>query len=63
MLNMSKDNPDMKVAGVQSLRRLPRVKREQKIPASDMPDFLVRLAGWRRVKLAPTEARLRYRHD
>jgi hypothetical protein len=60
---MSKTDSDLKMAGAQSLRRSPRVKRDRKNPVPDVPDFLVRLVGWRRLKSAQMETRPRYRHD
>ena len=45
------------------LRRSLADGRNNKIVVSEFPKFLVRLVGWRRVRLARTEPRPRYRHD
>jgi len=37
--------------------------RSGKIPVSDVPGFLVKLVGWRRLREARTETKPSYRHD
>ncbi len=37
--------------------------RNHKVVASEFPKFLVRLVGWRKMRLTRTEPRPRYRHD
>jgi len=47
-------------------RRRPRSVadgRNSKNVVSEVPNFLLRLVGWRRLKLTLTETMPRYRHD
>jgi len=61
--NMNKTNSESKLTDGRRPGRSARDGRTTKIAASEIPGFLVRLVGWRRLKAALTETMPRYRHD
>ncbi|PYK98086.1 MAG: hypothetical protein DME19_13805 [Verrucomicrobia bacterium] len=60
---MSQTNFDSKVTACRRSRRSAVDRQNHKIVVSEVPNFLVRLVGWRRLKAALTETLPRYRHD
>jgi len=60
---MNKTNSGSKMTHGRRPRRSAADGRNPKNVVSEVPNFLLRLAGWRRLKSTLTKTMPRYRHD